>query len=118
MTKQALLALALLSLVGCHSHKRHASIEFVITPDRAAQTVTVSCTSSSTNKCHFAFAGNASPEEATVAVGNTFIFRNVDPNALYCANSHNLPLDICTQTSIPQQRATITKRFSSDSRGD
>jgi len=118
MTKQALLALALLPLVGCGPHKRHSSIEFVITPDRSSQTVTVSCSNSSTGKCHFAFAGNASPEEATVAVGDTFIFRDVDPNALYCANAHNLPLDVCTQTSIPQQRATITKRFSSDSSGN
>ena len=57
MTKQALLALALLPLVGCSPHKRHSSIEFVIAPDKATHTVTVSCSSSSTGKCHFAFAG-------------------------------------------------------------
>ena len=113
MPKSLLFVFALVGLTGCH-HTRTGNFKFVITPDTAAQTVTVSCDQSSTDKCHFAFSGSVSPAEASVKVGETFVFHDVTPDSSYCAENHKPALETCQKTSVPPNRQTIKKEFSSD----
>ena len=113
MPKSLLLVFALVGLTGCH-HTRTGNFQIVITPDTAAQTVTVSCDKSSTDKCHFAFTGGVSPAEATVRVGDTLVFHDVSSDSSYCAENHKPSLDTCQKSSVPLERQTIAKEFSSD----
>jgi hypothetical protein len=113
MPKSALFAFALVALTGCH-HTRTGNFQYVITPDTAAQTLTVSCDKSSTDKCHFAFTGDVSPAEASVRVGETLVFHNVTADSSYCAENHKPSLETCQKGSVPLERQTISKEFSSD----
>ena len=114
MTKHLLGALALLTLTGCHPQNTKTGLRFSITPDSAAQTITVSCKESSSNTCHFAFTGRISPAETAVKAGESIVLIGDASNTLYCAEPTKPTIGNCRATSIAPKRQVITKETSTD----
>jgi hypothetical protein len=116
--KKLLLPLALLALLGCHPHRHSSNLSFTISHDIAAQTATVVCVASSSDKCHLAFTGDVSPATADIQTGDTLVFHNVTPNAQYCADVHKPSLDSCKKSPLPQNQSTETRSSQSDALGN
>jgi len=112
--KKLLLPLALIALLGCHPNRRSSDLQFTIAHDSAAQSATVTCTASSTGKCHFAFTADATPDTADIQTGDTFVFHNVTPDTQYCAAVHKPSLDSCKKSPLPQNQSTETRSSQSD----
>ncbi len=110
MMKFLFAAAALLALTGCH-RSVHNGLRFVITPDGAAHTVTLSCRDSSSGACHFTFThGTTQLAKANIDVGNTITLASIAPEAEYCAAPHTASLGSCKPSPLPYKRSTVTIR--------
>ena len=118
MNKKPLLGLALIALLGCHHYLHTRNLKFTIAHDSTAQTATVTCTVSSSGKCHFAFTGNISPATADLEQGDTFVFHGVTPDTEYCAEVHKPSLDSCKKSTLPLLQSIESRESRTDGLGD
>jgi hypothetical protein len=111
MPKLRLLAAAslTLALAGCH-HTRSSRIAYTLTPSDDA--VTVTCNHSSSDKCHFAFAGPSTPSLATIDVGSTITIKDIPVGTEFCAESHAVTLDNCSRSRTTGKTQNVEKRSS------
>jgi hypothetical protein len=116
--KKLLLPLALVAVLGCHPQRHSSNLNFTIAHDRAAQTATVACLASSSDKCHIAFTGEVAPATADIKTGDTVVFHNVAPETQYCADVHKPSLDSCKKSTLPQNQSTETRSTQSDAPGN
>jgi hypothetical protein len=113
-SRKLLLPLALIAVLGCHHGLRTRNLEFTVAHDQVAQTATVTCTSSTTGKCRFAFTGDVSPVSADLQTGDTVVFHNVTPDTQYCAEVHQPSLNSCKKSRLPEHQSTESRSSQSD----
>ena len=118
MNKKPLLGLALIALLGCHRSPHTRNLRFTIAHDSTAQIATVTCTASSSGKCHFALTGNISPATADLEQGDTFVFHGVTSDTEYCAEVHQLSLDSCKKYTLPLFQSTESRESRTDGLGN
>jgi uncharacterized membrane protein len=100
-----------LALAGCHS-SRSSAIRFTIIPH--PNSVDITCTASSTGKCHFAFDIQPTPTVATVEAGSTTTFQQVSMGTQYCGEVHAVSLDTCKKSPVAPKRENVEKKSSDD----
>jgi hypothetical protein len=114
MPKLRLLSAAALSLAlaGCHQSTaaRNSDIRFTIKP--TGNSVAVTCSDSSTGKCHFAFASQPTTTVIAIETGSTVpqVFAGIE----YCAEPHSVSLESCKKSQITAKRQNVEKRSSDD----
>jgi hypothetical protein len=116
--KKLLLPLALIALLGCSPRRHSSNLTFTIARDSAAQTVTVTCTASSSGKCHFAFTGDVFPANADLQTSDTLVVHGVTPDAQYCADVHKPALDSCNKSPLPEHQSTESRSSRTDTLGN
>jgi len=113
MKKLALAVAALpLALLGCN--KVTQNLEFVLTPDTAAHSVTFECSRSSTGKCYVNFVSAGSPSRGEIPAGNTITFSDIAPGTQYCVETTAAALGRCTPAPLPEKRTTVRRKVSTD----
>lgn len=105
-----------LALLGCSrsSEKVTRNLEFVLTPDAAAHSVTLECSASSTGKCYVNFAGAGSPSRGEIPAGNTITFSDLAAGTQYCVETTSDALSRCTPAPLPEKRVTVRRKVSTD----
>ncbi len=117
MKKSLFLSLPAVCLVallsGCHQKAAPAPlaakfVDFVITPNAAAKTLTVECTNSSSGKCSFAFEGGT-PGDVLLDAGGNASITGVAPGGKYCYGLSKLDIATCHTHPIPDQKTTVNR---------
>jgi hypothetical protein len=108
-------AVCLIALVaGCHQKPAKTaavrSINFVLTPDAAAKTVTVECVGSSSGKCGFAFEGS-SPSDVLLDAGGHATVTGVAPGGQYCYGLQALNIASCHKRPLPTEKTTVNREL-------
>ena len=105
----ALVAVSLLfCLAGCHKKKPVKYLNYTLTPNVAARTLTVQCDGSSSGKCAFIFI-KANPSDVMLDVGGTINVTEVGPGSMYCSGTITPFLDSCKQTPVPDHQDVVKK---------
>jgi hypothetical protein len=109
MPKLRLLSVAtlLLALAGCHQ-SRNSRIRFTIIP--SGNSVAVTCSASSTGKCHFAFASEPTPTVLAIETGSTVTVQQVSMGTEYCAEPHSVSLETCKKSPVASRRENVEKK--------
>jgi hypothetical protein len=115
MKNSALLTLPAVCLIallaGCHQKPAKTaavrSINFVLTPDAAAKTVTVECVGSSSGKCGFAFEGT--PSDVLLDIGGHATVTGVAAGGQYCYGLQALNIASCHKRPLPTEKTTVNR---------
>jgi hypothetical protein len=99
-------------LAGCHRHAAKPvvvkHINFTMTPNAAAKTVTVECVGSSSGKCGFAFDGST-PGDVLLDVGGKATMTGIAPGGQYCYGLQALNIASCHKRPIPDGVTTVDR---------
>jgi hypothetical protein len=112
MKNALLVTAAMLASTGCRSHSVK-QLDFVLTPNAEAASVTFECSRSSTGHCLINLASQIEPSHASVPEGQSITFK-VAPGTTYCVETTQAALDHCPLAPLPTKREKSRMKVTND----